>query len=188
MCFAKEHLLLVPAGLALWEVIGVARGNDRRAAARTLLLLAPGPLLWLLWNVHVFNVFGVWSWSEFDNLLLPIPLLGWLDSLRMAADMAVGDFPSTQLGEASIALQLAALAAVVLGLVRAIRLRSPVDAVYVLLAILMVYLRWNQILYPKDLIRGLAFAFVLLPWVLAAPQGIWRNGKYAMKATADAAR
>jgi len=177
MCFAKEHLLLVPAGLALWEVAQTVRGEQQpRVTLGRIALLVPGPALWLLWNVHVFNVFGEWSWNQADNLVLPIPFQGWLDSLRMAADMAVGDFPATQLGEASIALQITALTAVVLGMARAIRLRHPVDAVYLLVAVLMIYLRWNQTLYPKDLIRGLAFAFVLLPWALITPRLRWASG------------
>ena len=35
--------------------------------------------------------------------------------------------------------------------------------------VLMCFLGWKQTLYPKDLARDLAFAFVLLPWVLIRP-------------------
>ena len=168
LCFAKEHLLLVPVGLALWETVVLRRGGDRATFLRRLLVLVPGPVLYASWLVYVHSRFGIWSFTEGDNLVLPFPLVGWYESLRMAADMALGDFGEMQIGTASIALQAAALAAVLIGVARALRLRTPVDAAFLLLAVLTVYLRWTQLMYPKDLIRGLAFIAALLPFVVFA--------------------
>jgi hypothetical protein len=173
LCFAKEHLLLVPAGLLLWEAVRVLRaGPVGRRAVRAFFerarWLLPGPLLYAAWLVYVHSRFGTWSFSEGDNLHLPIPLAGWYESLTMAAGAAPGDLLLMQIATASVALQVAALAATLVGFAWAVRLRTPVAAIFVLVAILTCYLRWNQILFPKDLVRGVAFAFVLLPWVFGS--------------------
>ena len=173
LCFAKEHLLLLPAGLMLWEASRVVRARPLgRQSVRAFLVrvrwLLPGPILYACWLVYVHSRFGSWSFSEGNNLHLPIPLAGWYESLTMAAGAAAGDSLTAQIATASVPLQVAALGATLVGLVWAVRLRTPAAAVFVLVAILTCYLRWNQILFPKDLVRGLAFLLVLLPWVFAS--------------------
>jgi hypothetical protein len=171
LCFAKEPLLLVPVGLAIWEAVVMIRGAPRAMSARRVLGLLPGPALYALWVLFVHGRFGIWPFAEGNTLDLPVPLAGWVGSMLTAADLATQGFSQMQVGEASLPIELAALAAVILGMVRAIRFRSPIDAVYLPIAILMCFLSWYQVLYPKDLIRTLAFVFILLPAVL--PNASW---------------
>ena len=180
-CFAKEHLLLVPLGLALWEGVSLLRAwpttphrDLLTLHGRRFLLLAIGPALYVLWLVYVHGQFGQWSFLDGDAwgsvLAFPVPFVGWLDALRMAGRVAVRDYGGYQIGAASIVLQVAAISAIVIGLIRATRMRTPVDGVYLFLGALMCFLTWRQAFYPKDMIRGLALAFVLLPAVLPMPR------------------
>jgi hypothetical protein len=171
LCFAKEPLLLVPVGLALWEAVASIRRGSHAVSARRLAALVPGPALYIFWVAYVHGRLGIWPFAEGNTLDLPVPLAGWIGSMRTAADMATQGFPQMQVGESSLPIQLVSLAAVALGMIRAVRLRSPIDAIYLPIAILMCFLSWYQVLYPKDLIRTLAFTFILLPAVL--PNARW---------------
>jgi hypothetical protein len=51
------------------------------------------------------------------------------------------------------------------------RIRTPVDAVFLPSAALLLFLTWWVTLFPKDLERGLAFALALVPFVLMPQQG-----------------
>jgi hypothetical protein len=169
LCFAKEPLLLVPVGLALWEAVAAIRGGSRATFIRRLLGLVPGPAFYALWAVYVHGQFGVWPFAE-GTLALPVPFAGWVGTMLIAADMATRGFFEMQIGEGTLPIQVVLLAAIILGLIRATRFRSPIDAVYLPIAALMCFLTWYQLLYPKELIRNLAFAFVLLPAVLPNPR------------------
>jgi len=65
------------------------------------------------------------------------------------------------------ALLAAVAGLLVFGLVRAVRLRWPFDALFVLLAILALCSNWWVLLFPKDLLRTIALPFALLPFVVA---------------------
>jgi hypothetical protein len=128
-CFAKEHLLLVPLGLALWESARWVRDRGRgqqslRDALGRMAFLIPGPLLWIAWTVYLQRVFGEWSFEIGDNLALPFPFVGWFDLFQKAAILASRDFNSSQVGLSSLALGIAALAVIVIAITRAIRFRS----------------------------------------------------------------
>ena len=170
LCFAKEPLLLVPLGLAIWEAITLLRGADRRTWFGRTAVLVPGPALYAVWVLWLHSVFGVWSFAEGVALSLPVPFVGWIETFRMSASMAAGGFDAMQIGEGTLPIQVVSLVLIVLGLFRAARLRSPIDMAYLLVGLLTCYLTWWQVLYPKDLIRSLAFIWVLLPFVLLAPR------------------
>ena len=172
MCFVKEPLVLVPAGIALWEAMGWwrwRRTEVRPGWLRTAVWVVPGPLAYAVWLAYLHGQFGVWSFSEGSNLALPLPLLGWLDSFGRAASMAAGPMWEQQVGQAALPLQVAILGVLLVAFNRALRLRSLLDPVYLLVALLMGYMSWVQILYPKDLLRCVAFALVLAALVLQRP-------------------
>ena len=54
----------------------------------------------------------------------------------------------------------------IVGLVRAIRLRNPVDAVFVAFAVLAFCTNWLVLLFPKDFIRTAALPLALVPFAL----------------------
>ena len=61
----------------------------------------------------------------------------------------------------------AVFAAVVVGAVGALWLRTPVEPAYLAVAALYACISANGVNYPKDLIRELALVLVMLPFVLA---------------------
>ncbi len=168
LCFTKEPLLLVPIALAGWETLQWLRSGDRAAWLGRLVFLAPGPLLYVAWSVYVAVTFGQSSFTGAGLLSLPVPLAGWVDALGKAAAMAGGDFSAMQIGAGMLPIELASLAALLIGMGLAARLRTPVDAVLLLLSSVMCFLSWLQVLYPKDLIRTLALVWLLVPLTLVS--------------------
>jgi hypothetical protein len=58
-----------------------------------------------------------------------------------------------------------------IGLVRAIRLRGPTDAVFVAFALVALSTNWLVLLFPKDFLRTAALPLALVPFVLGAQTG-----------------
>jgi hypothetical protein len=71
-----------------------------------------------------------------------------------------------QIGSASIPLLVVVGALLLLGIVRALRLSTPLDPVFILLALLVLSFNWLGVLYPKDLIRETAIPTAFLPAIL----------------------
>jgi hypothetical protein len=74
-----------------------------------------------------------------------------------------------QIGTAALALLPAIGGALVVGAIRAFRLRTFLDVLFLLFALMAFSLNWLQLLNPKDLIRLMVLAFALLPAVLVEP-------------------
>jgi hypothetical protein len=169
-CLIKEPLLLVPAGLLAWEAVRWLRGVRIPRVRAKLLALSVGPVAFGAWYLYLRSAFGVWPLEQEAGDFLTVPFTGWADSLKKAAGMATGAFESSQIGSASLALLIVVGAALLVGMVRAARLRSPLDTVFLLYALLIFSLNWLGILYPKDLVREAALPLALLPAVLARPR------------------
>jgi hypothetical protein len=69
-------------------------------------------------------------------------------------------------GESMLAIVIPLLALLGLAGVRAARLRSPVDAVYVLLALLVACLGWGATYILRDALRNVSLLLALVPFVL----------------------
>ncbi len=169
LCFTKEILILVPVGLLAWESIRAVGGRSDGDYRRRALLLLIGPVLYAGWYLYLDSRFGEWPYQQGTDIL-SLPLVGWLDSFRRAASLAQGVGDAAQVGQAAVALLTVALGAILLGMVRALRLRSLVDPMYLLMAGLILCTGWLAIMYPKDLIRTVAFVGLLLPLVLVDPR------------------
>ncbi len=187
-CFIKEPFVLAPAGLVLWEMVALARG--RRAAQPTLAtgaqgvlgipgldtallrrigMLCIGPALFSLWYLYLRSTFGLWPHEDTHGFFM-FPFWGWIQTIRDASLMATGTFFESQIGAASGPLLAAFGGLVIVGLVLAARLRTPVDPVYLLMGLLMSTLGPLGMLYAKDMIRETALPLMLLPVVVAG----WR--------------
>ena len=164
-CFIKEPLLLVPVGLGLWMIVEVLRGRAPLRWTRVA-ALAIGPLLYGGWFLYLRNVFGVWPSRQPSDEFLTAPFTGWIDSLRRAAGLATGPFESMQIGNTSVALLIVIGAVLLAGMILAIRVRNAIAPVFFLLALLVFCLNWLGVLYPKDLIREVALALALVPFLL----------------------
>jgi hypothetical protein len=175
LCFAKEPLLAVPVGLALWELVHALPERLRPASmtaspagdfARSLAALAPGLILYVAWNLFVHTRFGVFPFEQgLDRLSLPFT--GWADTLSRASQLSTQGYGEMQVGQAMVPLLAVLFVVIVVGSVVALRLRTLVDAVFLFSALLMVSLGWLPLLYPKDTFRISAFVLLLLPIVVA---------------------
>jgi hypothetical protein len=166
-CFVKEPLLLAPVGLFVWEAAEWIRGRRDGLAAKKLGALAIGPALYGGWYLYLRGTFGVWPFRQETSDFFSFPLAGWWDSMRRAARLGASTFDQMQIGNAAVALIAVTGALLLLGIVRAARVKKLVDPVFILLALLILSLNWYGILYPKDLIRETAIPMVLLPAVVA---------------------
>jgi hypothetical protein len=170
LCFVKEQLILVPVGLLVWETLRVRTGTTTPAVyrGRAAILLA-GPLIYGVWYAQLHSLFGLWPFEQGQDIL-SFPLVGWLDSLKRASALATTQGDAAQIGQTAVPLLVLALAAVLLGVGRAVRMRSFLDPVYLIVAALVLCLGWLALMYPKDLIRALSFLGLLLPAVVADPR------------------
>jgi hypothetical protein len=165
LCFMKEWFVLVPVALGLWELLRFARTRrpdlPRRVGALVVTIVPFG-----LWYLYVLLRFDEWPASPTRDFL-QLPPTGWIQTARAAAERGTGEFDGVVTGHSAVPLLAVAAAALLFGVIRALRLRTPVDVVY--LAFMPVVFAMNQwgLLYTKDMIRELAIPFVLLPLVVA---------------------
>ena len=177
LCLTKEQFVLVPVGLIIWELVKRRRAQvdapPRRELLKRIAVLLPGPVALFGWFAYLHSIYGEWPFQQKPLLLNPltIPPFGYFDTLGRAAAQHAYVGETAQLGGAAIPLLLVVGAALVLGIVRAARLRSPVDPVFILLTLLMFSLTWVQLLYPKDLMRIAAVQLALLPAAIAGLRG-----------------
>jgi hypothetical protein len=167
LCLVKEAFVLVPVGLAVWELVEVRRGRCAADLGRRLALLAIGPVVYTGWYLYLREQFGHFPFQEARDLTT-WPFRGWWDSFRMAATMGTqGDYPYPQIGQAAIPLIATVGGVLLFALVLSLRLRTRFDPVFALLAGLGFCLTWLGVLFPKDLIRELAIPLALAPAVFA---------------------
>jgi len=162
-CFTKEPLVLVPAGLLVWETVQWARLGRPSTLSRRAAAIVAGPLLYALWIAYVGWEFTIFPFEQIHQL--EAPPHGWNDTLARARDfVATGAY--AQDGMLTPALLAATAGALLLGLARAIRVRAPHDPIYALLVLVALASNWLVLLFPKDLVRVIALPFALLPFVL----------------------
>jgi hypothetical protein len=160
LCFVKEPLVLVPLALAGWEL-----WRHRRPPLLALSVV-PVALWWLYVRIHL----GAFPFGHAQgSSRLGWPFVGWYDAVLGAASQSwSAGVDTAQLGQAAVPLIVVTALAILLAATRALRLRAPVDAPYLVLAALYACIVSDGVRYPKDLIRELAFVLLLLPLVLAA--------------------
>ena len=169
--FARDIGVLVALGIGLAELAAWWRlGPDRpptRAWLRRVAPLALAPVLYLGWWAYLDQRVG--SWPTFEPSNLDLPLLATWDTLMHAARLGTSHtMDEIQLGLGMVAMLGAALVAIVIGVLRAVRLRTIVDGAVVATAVLVLSLNWLPMLYPKEMLRNTAIAGVLLILSFAA--------------------
>jgi hypothetical protein len=153
---AKEPLALALLALAAWEL------GHRRARRAGLLASAvlPAAAWWTYTRVH----FGAWFTS--GDTALGRPFAGWEQAL---VGSGIDAHASASAHAAALAALVALLAVLVLAALRALRLRGPVDYVYLALAAVAACLAPNATLELSTALRNTAFLVVLAPFVIASP-------------------
>jgi hypothetical protein len=183
-CLIKEPFVLVPLGIALFQLVEWVRAQDgsERSSLRALVTrcapLALAPLPFACWYAYVWQRFDAFPAHQVRGFA-GLPFAGWIDTLRRAASFNDGDFPTAQIGAATIPLVVVIGLALVIGAVRSLRARSEVEVVFLLFALLAFSLNWWSLLYPKDLVRELAVQLVLLPYVFAPGLASRQPGRVA---------
>lgn len=165
---AKEIFLFVVVGLAAWEILRGLRGHAAEGLKRRLSILALGPLALFLWQLYLAQSLGYWAFK--DGLhVLTTPMLGWAETFSMATSVsdAGGGFEAVQIAAASLPLLMALGVALTIGVVFALRLRTPLDIVYLGMALLSFSLTWRNLYFAKDMIRQMSPVLLLLPAAIA---------------------
>jgi hypothetical protein len=177
LALTKEPMSLVPVGVFLFEAVRVWRRDRtfvpagwsdvrwRRRSAGALAALAAGPLVLLGWLIYVDRVFGRWPLSDSSDLI-GTPFDGIHRTADQAARLVRSDFAYAQIGAAALPVVVVAFAALAVGIVAALRLRTLADAVFLATAPLMFLLGPADLLYPKDLLRITVVPVLLLAAVL----------------------
>jgi hypothetical protein len=165
-CFIKEPLVLVPAGIAIYEVGNWLRTRSHRALFARIGLLAVPPLAYLCWFVYLWWHFGLPPTDQSHDLAA-VPFTGWVDTFKRAASFVGADFSTSQLGAIEVPLLVVVGFALVAGAARAYRLDTVVKPVFVLMALTVFSLTWLNLLFPKDFLRAATVPLALLPLVFA---------------------
>jgi hypothetical protein len=166
LSFMKEWFVLVPLALGLWELLSWRQDGLRRALARSAAIwasLAPFGLWYLYVTVH----FAGWPAAPAGDLL-QLPLTGWVQTARLGARFGTETFDHVLVGHVTVPLLTVMGIAFALGIVRALRLRSPIDLAYLAFMPIVFGLNSANLLYTKDTIRTLAIPLALVPAVLAS--------------------
>jgi hypothetical protein len=159
---AKEQLVLVPLALAAWQLV---RGVGRRADP---LWLAATVVPAVLWWTYARLTLGAWFTSG-DNAL-GAPFVGWVHALVQGGIHSYDADPGlNQLGEAAIVVLISLTALLALAGVCALRLRGPIELIYVALAAVALCLAPIATVLPRDALRNTAILLALVPFVTASP-------------------
>jgi hypothetical protein len=161
LILSKEQYALVPAGLALWDLIR-SRHRLRNAVVLAVSIL-PAAIWWTYARLQLGDWFLSGSW------VVGTPLAGWR---RTLTDDGVWSYARGYYqfltGEATLVVVISLLGLLAIAGVRAMRLRTPVDLVYLLLAALAVCLAWNATYILRDALRNVSLLLALVPFVIAA--------------------
>jgi len=158
---SKEPLVLVALALAAWELL------RRRRLAEVVPLVAtvlPAAGWWLYARLH----FGAW-FTTGDNAL-GLPVAGWARALTDAGVHSFSPDPNVNmLGEVTIVVLVGLLGLLALAGLASLRLRGPVELVYLLLAAIAACLAPIATTLLRDALRNTALLVALVPFVLASP-------------------
>jgi hypothetical protein len=164
LCFIKEPWNVVPVGLGLWEIAVWTRAKNTRETVRRLLILAIGPVLFMLWFIYLRNTFGQWPVQGTEGFF-SAPLAGWMETIWEASRAATRDFLTSQIGAASAPMLAATGAALLIAAAMSLRPRTAVEIPFLLMTLVALTLRPLGLLYPKDQIREVAVQLLLVPIV-----------------------
>lgn len=183
LCLIKEAFVFVPIGLGVFELVRYSRGQRDPDLLYKLGILALGPLALAAWFVYLHGQMGLWPFAEGpENITLPIA--GFVETLRFAAIQQNG--VEFQLGQASLPLLLALAGGLIVGLVRSLRVRTPLDPIFALSTALIFCLTWLALLYPKDLWRNISIVTYLVPLVFLAREAPFGEGQFEVEGGAAA--
>lgn len=164
LLFVKEWFVLVPLGLAVWELLQLRRVG-RRAVAVRVAALGACILPFAFWYAYVVRLFGEWPAAPAGELL-QLPLTGWARTMRLGADLGMQSFDKVVVGHVAVPVLAALGLALLVGAIRSLRLQNPIHPVFLAFMPVVLGLNSLNLLYTKDLMRTLAIPLCLLPAVV----------------------
>ncbi len=181
LALTKESFVLVPLGVLAFEVARVWRrerrvlprnwADRRNRIAAGVAALGVAPFVLAAWLIYVREQLGAWPPDQHNDLSL-VPFAGIRDALREAGTLSLAPYHEAQLGSASVPLIAVLVVAMLAGTVAALRLRTVFDGAFLATGPLVFLLGPDNLLYPKDLLRGTVVPVLLLPAVLYGARGV----------------
>jgi hypothetical protein len=167
---AKEPLVFVALGLAAFELL--RRRSSLRDSLSLCLTVIPSVCWWIAMRIHL----GAWFNSSQDTVLRS-PLAGWKRALLDAGVYSyTGDPKANQLGETNLIIIVALGGLLLVAALVALRLRGPLDAVFLPLVAFVACLSPAATANQRDLLRVTSIVVVLTPFVLASRPAFRSNG------------
>lgn len=165
LILSKEQFALVPAGLALWDL---ARSSRRITNAAVLAAsIVPAVGWWIYIHLQLNNSFLSDTWA------FGAPLAGWKRTLLDSGVWSYSsDYYQFLLGESTLVVVVPMLALLAIAGLRALRFRTPISAVYLLLGITVACLGWDSTYILRDSLRIVAVLLTLVPFVIASAPAV----------------
>jgi hypothetical protein len=162
LVLSKEQFALVPLAIAAWELL------RRRAQLRDAAILAASIVPAAVWWIVARFQLGAWFTAN-TQTAFATPFAGWKRALLDAGLHSYSPDPTqNQFGEATIVIVAALAGLLLVTAVLAARLRSPAEAAFLPMFVLIVCLSATATMYERDLLRNVSVAIVLVPFVFAA--------------------
>ena len=151
----KEPFVLVPVGLFVFDL-----ARRRPDLWRRALLLGASLVPFAVWNAYIYKTLGI---TSFHDSASPLDFpWGWAKSMREAAQMGLQGYEYTQIGTIALPILVIAFFLMFVGVIRAMRLRSVLDPIFILQFLLVISLSGAALTYPKDFFRTIAFPLALV--------------------------
>lgn len=151
----KEPFVLIPVALFLWEVM-----RGRKELARRGVLLGATLIPTFVWQLYIYAVFDI---TSVEDTASPLQFpTGFISAMRETSQMGLEAYMRTQVGTIALPLLVVCFALFIAGMVRAVRMRSLLDPVYLLQALVVFGLSPAALTYPKDFLRTTVFAAALV--------------------------
>jgi hypothetical protein len=161
LVLSKEQFVLVPLGVAAWEVFR-RRGRILDSSVFALFLVPVAG-----WWIYARLQLGAWFTSGGDAL--GTPFAGWKRALIDAGAQTYSADPTKSVAsESTLVVLVALLLLLALGGLLALRLRGPGDVVYLLLAVVAACLAPKATELQRDALRNVAVLLTLVPFVIAS--------------------
>ena len=165
----REQLVLVIIGILLYELIERIRRRSPGPSAIRLAALLTGPIALAAWIGYLHIRLGTWPRPD-DDGSLSVPPMGWIESFRVAyGSQNAGTFVDHQIGSTAPPYLVALAVLLLAALWTARRMRSPLDSILIIEALVMATLGWRTLAFPHEMYRIPSLAVLSALAVLLLP-------------------
>ncbi len=152
LCLTKEQFVTVPLGLAVWTLAQWRRTGRPERLPALAGALAAGPAALTGWYLYVHAQLGAFP-ANYQPGNLGAPGTGWLEAFRQSEALSHGSFDQSQIGAITPPVLVAVALVVLLAVIAAVRIRTPLDGILLGMAAITACMGWLTLTYPHELIR-----------------------------------